>query len=138
MGRDLYGDKGTLKANVFDGVTIPAGQAARIHRDVKYEYEQYPRTGPRRTWSGSGAGHPLPHAELPARALTRGSAGRRYRGGIHLDGPSCILANNAQALGRTLNGMRNGRWVVGDDEANACCWRANIAAPWVHPELDNI
>src|SRR5258708_3004853 len=41
-GATLYGDKGTLKVGVFGYDFTPMDKSAPVHRDVTYEYEQYP------------------------------------------------------------------------------------------------
>ena len=50
----------------------------------------------------------------------------------HISSASCILANNAMKLGRTLHW--DGSKVIGDDEANGMLKRP-YRAPWVHPEV---
>ena len=41
-GATFYGDKGTLKASVMSFDFTPHGDGQPIHRDVTYEFEQYP------------------------------------------------------------------------------------------------
>ncbi|NQT82844.1 Gfo/Idh/MocA family oxidoreductase, partial [bacterium] len=41
-GATFYGDKGTLKVSVFRYDFVPLGKGQPIHRDVTYEFEQYP------------------------------------------------------------------------------------------------
>ena len=41
-GATLYGDRGTLKISVYGYDFTPIGGGKPIHRDVKYELEQYP------------------------------------------------------------------------------------------------
>ena len=41
-GATFYGDKGTLKASVMSYDFVPTGEGKPIHRDVAYEFEQYP------------------------------------------------------------------------------------------------
>ena len=50
----------------------------------------------------------------------------------HISTASCILANMALQLGRTLAWDPVKGRVVGDDEANALL-RRPYRAPWVHP-----
>jgi hypothetical protein len=50
---------------------------------------------------------------------------------------SCILANNALALRRTLEWDAERQTVAGDEEADALLQRP-YRGPWVHPELKNI
>ena len=51
-GATFYGEKGTLKAGVYGYDFTPLSEGKPVHREVGYELEQYPRTRPRRTWSG--------------------------------------------------------------------------------------
>jgi hypothetical protein len=50
----------------------------------------------------------------------------------HISTASCILANVAMKLGRTLAWDEAAGRVVGDDEANRLLLR-RYRAPWVHP-----
>ena len=50
---------------------------------------------------------------------------------------SCILANMALQLGRTLTWDAAKGRVVGDDEANRLL-RRPYRSPWVHPEPDRV
>jgi hypothetical protein len=52
----------------------------------------------------------------------------------HISTASCILANLAQKLGRTLSYDPQKREVVGDPEATALL-RRPYRAPWTHPEV---
>ena len=51
----------------------------------------------------------------------------------HISTATCILANMALGLGRTLAWDPAKSQVVGDDEANRLL-RRPYRAPWVHPE----
>ena len=51
----------------------------------------------------------------------------------HISTASCILANIAMKLGRTLNWDANTHTVIGDEEATRLL-RREYRAPWVHPE----
>ena len=53
----------------------------------------------------------------------------------HISTTSCILANIALQLGRTLSWDAANGQVVGDEEANRLL-RRPYRAPWVHPEPD--
>jgi predicted dehydrogenase len=41
-GATIYGEKGTLKASVMSYDFIPQGKGEPVHKDVTYEFEQYP------------------------------------------------------------------------------------------------
>ena len=51
----------------------------------------------------------------------------------HISASSCILANIALKLGRTLQWDPVTHTVVSDDEANRHL-RREYRAPWIHPE----
>jgi hypothetical protein len=51
----------------------------------------------------------------------------------HISTASCILANIALKLGRTLNWDAKTHTVIGDEEATRLL-RREYRAPWVHPE----
>jgi len=51
----------------------------------------------------------------------------------HISSASCILANVAMGLGRTLTWDAEKHQVVGDEEANKLL-RRPYRAPWKHPE----
>jgi hypothetical protein len=55
----------------------------------------------------------------------------------HISTTSCILANLAMKLGRTLHWDSAKHRVAGDDEANRLLRRA-YRKPWVHPEPDRV
>src|SRR5581483_8968045 len=50
---------------------------------------------------------------------------------------SCILANNALTLGRTLNWDPEQQQVSNDEAANGLL-RRKYRGPWVHPEPENV
>ena len=54
----------------------------------------------------------------------------------HISTASCILANLALQLGRTLTWDAETGQVVGDDEANRLL-RRPYRRPWVHPEPES-
>jgi len=136
-GAIYYGDKGTLKANVYWTEFAPAGGGPVIHRDVKYEFEQYPidrtekdlerHVAPAIRYHMLNFLHAVDTRSRPVADIEEG----------YISTASCILANNAQALGRTLEWDAKRQMVVGDDEANRML-RRKYRGPWVHPELENI
>jgi predicted dehydrogenase len=132
-GAILYGDKGTLKAGVMGYDFIPADGGQAIHKDVTYEFEQYPidRTeeGLERHVAPAIRGH---MKDLLAAIATRGKPVADIEQG-HISTACCILANVAMQLGRTLAWDPLEGRVIGDDEANRLL-RRPYRAPWVHPE----
>jgi predicted dehydrogenase len=136
-GATFYGDKGTLKASVFRYEFMPAGGGPVVHRDVTYEYEQYPidrtekdlerHVAPAIRYHLLNFLHAIDTRSKPVADIEQG----------YISTASCILANNALALRRTLEWNAERQQVVGDEEANAILQR-QYRTPWVHPELDNI
>jgi predicted dehydrogenase len=132
----FYGDKGMLKAGVMGYDFIPA-QGEPIHKDVTYELEQYPedKTEPELEKHVAPA---IRHhmMDLLAAIDSRGKPVADIEQG-YISTASCILANNAMKLGRTLTWDAQKQQVVGDDEANRILRRA-YRGPWVHPEPDKV
>jgi predicted dehydrogenase len=131
-GATFYGDKGTLKASVMSYDFIPQGKGEAIHKDVTYEFEQYPedKTEPRleRHVAPAIRGHML---DLLRCIESRGRPVADVEEG-HISTASCILGNIALQLGRTLAWDAAKGQVIGDDEANRLL-RRPYRAPWVHP-----
>jgi predicted dehydrogenase len=123
----FYGDEGTLKAGVMGYDFIPQGKGESIHRDVAYEFEQYPEDKTEKDLERHVA--PAIRGHMKDFLAAIASRGRPVA--------SCILANVAMQLGRTLqwDGV-NGR-VIGDDEANRLLARP-YRAPWMHPTPETV
>ncbi len=102
-GATFYGDKGTLKASVFGYDFIPSGgQGKPIHRDVTYELEQYPEDKTEKDLERHVAPAIRYHMQdFLAAIATRGKPVADIEEG-HISTASCILANLAMQLGRTL------------------------------------
>ncbi|MBN2477394.1 MAG: Gfo/Idh/MocA family oxidoreductase [Pirellulales bacterium] len=136
-GVTFYGEKGTLKLSVFRWDFQPHGGGQPIHRDVTYELEQYPEDKTEKRLEKHCAPairyHMLDFLEA---IRTRGKPVADIEQG-YISTASCILANLACDLGRTLTwNPKQGR-VVGDDEANRLL-RRPYRAPWVHPEPEDV
>jgi predicted dehydrogenase len=132
-GATFYGDKGTLKASVMSYDFIPFGKGEPIHRDVTYELEQFPedKTEARleRHCAPAIRQHMKDFLECIA---TRGKPVADIEQG-HISTASCILANLAMKLGRTMVWDAAKQQVVGDAEANRLLCRP-YRQPWVHPQ----
>jgi len=128
----LYGDKGTLKASVMGYDFTPFGPGEPIHQDVAYELEQYPedKTEPRLEKHVAPALRRHMQDFLAAIA-SRGKPVADIEEG-YISTASCILANLAMKLGRTLTWDPVQGRVVADEEANRLL-RRPYRAPWVHP-----
>jgi predicted dehydrogenase len=136
-GATFYGDKGTLKASVMGYDYAPQGKGEAIHKDVVYELDQYPEDKTEKDLEKHVAPAIRGHMkDLLACIATRGKPVADIEQG-QISSASCILANVAMQLGRTLAWDAEKGRVVGDDEANRLL-RRPYRAPWVHPEADKV
>jgi predicted dehydrogenase len=128
----LYGDKGTLKADVYGYDFIPSGGGSPIHRDVVYELEQYPEDKTEKDLEKHCApatrGHMRNFLEcIASRAKPVADIEQGY-----ISTTSCILANLSMKLGRSLKWDSEKGEVTGDAEANELLKRP-YTGPWTHP-----
>src|SRR5207247_10407205 len=132
-GATLYGDRGTLKLSVHRYDFTPAGNGPRIHGDVVMELDRYPEDRTERDLERHVAPAIRGHMRNFLEAIrTRGRPVADIEEG-HISTASCILANLALRLNRTLTWDSERRRVVGDEEANRLL-RRPYRGPWVHPE----
>jgi predicted dehydrogenase len=136
-GATIYGDKGTLKASVFGYDFIPLGQGQPISREVTLELEEYPEDKTERDLERHVAPALRRHLKDFLAAVDQRSRPVADIQEGHISSASCILANLALELGRTLTWDAATGHVVGDPEANRLL-RRPYRAPWVHPEPENI
>jgi predicted dehydrogenase len=133
-GMTLYGDKGTLKASVMSYDFTPNGSGETIHRDVTYEREQYPEDVTERDIEIHVAPAVRRHMQDFLSAIaTRGRPVADIEQG-YISTASCIMANLAMKLDRTLAWDAEKGRVANDDEANGLL-RRPYRGPWVHPEV---
>ncbi len=133
-GATIYGDKGTLKLSVngYDFEPLNGGQ--KEHVDVTYELEQYPIDKVEKDLERHVAPAIRGHMkDFLAAIESRGKPVADIEEG-HISTASCILANMALQLGRSLAWDAEAGRVIGDDEANRLL-RRPYRAPWVHPEV---
>jgi predicted dehydrogenase len=133
-GATLYGDRGTLKASVMSYDFFPAEAGGeRIHRDVRYELDEYPEDRTEdaleRHVAPAIRGHMLDFLDAVA---TRGRPVADIEEGS-ISSNACILANLAMNLGRTLEWDASTGSVRDDAEAGSLLARP-YREPWVHPE----
>lgn len=129
----IYGEKGTLKASVMSYDFIPVAKDGKaIHQDVKYELEEFPEDKTEKDLERHVApairGHMknfLECMESRAKPVADIEQG-------HISTTSCILANLAMKLGRTLVWDPVKAEVKGDAEANRLLARP-YRRPWTHP-----
>ncbi len=133
----LFGDKGTLKAGVYGYDFIPQGKGEAVHRDVAYEFEQYPEDKTEKDLETHVAPAIRGHMKNFLTSIAERSRPVADIEQGHISSSSCILANVAMKLGRTLTWDSAAGKVVGDDEANALLARP-YRAPWVHPTPESV
>jgi predicted dehydrogenase len=133
-GATFYGDRGTLKASVYSYDFIPSGSGQPVHRDVAYEFDKFPEDRTEKDLERHVTPAIRRHMQDFLRCVdTRGRPVADIEEG-HISTASCILANRALELGRTLTWDPVKRQVVGDEEANRLL-RRPYRGPWKHPEV---
>jgi len=136
-GATIYGDKGTLKVSVMGYDFTPLGEGQPVHRDVTYELEQYPEDKTEKDLEKHVAPAIRHHMkDLLRNVASRGKPVADIEQGF-ISTTSCILANNAMKLGRTLTWDAIKQQVVNDDEANKLLCRP-YRKPWLHPEPNKV
>lgn len=137
-GATFYGERGTLKVSVnsFDFIPLARdGQA--IRREVQMELDQYPEDRTEEDLERHVAPAIRAHfLDFLAAIDSRGRPVSDIEEG-HISTASCILANHALELGRTLHWDPAAHQVVGDAEANALLERP-YREPWVHPRPGSV
>jgi predicted dehydrogenase len=137
-GATFYGDKGTLKASVMSYDFTPSAKGAQpIHQDVTYELEQFPEDKTEKDLEKHCAPAIRGHMQDFLKAIaSRGKPVADIEQG-HISTASCILANHAMTLGRTLTWDPAKQRVIGDDEANRLLQR-KYRNPWTHPTPESV
>lgn len=137
-GATFYGDKATLKCSVMGYDFIPLDKSEKpIHKDVKYELEEYPVDKTEEALERHVAPAIRHHMkDLLAAVATRGKPVADIEQG-YISTTSCILANLSMKLGRSLTWDPVAGRVVGDNEANKLLKRP-YRKPWVHPEPNKV
>lgn len=131
----LYGTKGTLKLSVNKYEFIPRGGGQKLKGEAVIELDKYPSDGTdAKNWrlelhvASAIRGHmrdfltAVDNRSQPVADIEQG----------HISSASCILANVAVAVGRSLNFDPETHRVVNDPEANALLSR-DYRVPYVHP-----
>ncbi len=128
----IFGDKGTLKASVMGYDFTPNEGAGAVHRDVRYELDQFPEDRTEEELEKHVAPALRAHMKnlLACRESREKPVSDIEQG--HISSSACILANLSLRLGRTLAWDQERGLVIGDDEANRLL-RRPYRAPWVHP-----
>jgi predicted dehydrogenase len=129
----IYGDKGTLKADVHKYEFLPQGRGEKLAGKALYEYEKYPEDQTEKDLERHVASALRGHwRNLLDMIDTRGRPVSDIEQG-YISAASCILANLSCKLGRTLTWDAAKGQVVGDEEANRLLARP-YRSPWVHPD----
>ncbi len=132
-GATIYGEKGTLKASVQRWDFIPRGSTRpTLSGEWLNEGDRYPEDKTEKDLELHVASANRAHQRDFLQAI---ATGRRPVADIeegHISTASCILANIALRLGRTLTWDAVKQRIVGDDEANQLL-RRPYRSPWVHP-----
>ena len=114
-------------------ISSPQTAGSAVHKDVTYEFEQYPIDRTEKDLERHVAPAIRGHMRnLLAAIATRGKPVSDIEQG-YISTASCILANLSMQVGRTLAWDPVQGRVIADDEANRLLHRP-YRAPWVHPE----
>jgi predicted dehydrogenase len=136
-GATFYGEKGTLKVSVFSYDFTSEDGKEKVHRDVTYELDRYPEDRTEKDLERHVAPAERYHMENFLHAIdTRGRPISDIEEG-YISTASCILANNALRLGRTLTWDADKQEVRNDEDANALL-RRKYRGPWVHPDAESV
>ena len=133
----IYGDKGTLKADVHKYEFIPRGKGERITGKALYEYDKYPEDETEKDLERHVASAMRHHWKNFLGAVDSRSKPVSDIEQGYITATSCILANMACDLGRTLEWDPETGRPVGDAEANRLL-RRPYRKPWVHPDPRNV
>jgi len=133
-GATLYGDKGTLKMDVNKYAFTPFGRTVPTQKgQALFEYDKYPEDRTEKDLERHVSSAVRWHMQDLLRAIAaRGKPVADIEQG-YISTASCILANMAMQLGRTLTWDKEKQLVVGDEEANKLL-RRPYRQPWAHPE----
>ena len=131
----IYGTKGTLKLSVQKYDFIPRGGGQKLHGDAVIEVDEFPTDASDvKDWrlelhvASAIRGHmrnlldAIDNRSRPIADIEQG----------HISSASCIMANTAMTLGRTIQFDPETHTAVGDSEATALLKR-EYRKPYVHP-----
>jgi predicted dehydrogenase len=131
-GTTIYGDKGTLTANVMYYEFTPMG-GKPVRKNVTYELEQYPEDKTEKDLEQQCAPAIRHHMLNFLEAIgTRGKPVADIEQG-YISTASCILANLSMKTGRSLTWDEQKQQIMDDPDANRLLSRP-YRAPWQHPE----
>ncbi|MBS1873172.1 MAG: Gfo/Idh/MocA family oxidoreductase [Acidobacteria bacterium] len=134
----LYGDKGTLKADVYGYDFIPNGGSAKpIRKNVVYELDKYPEDRTEKDLERHCAPAIRAHMWDWLAAVDKRTKPVADIEQGHISTASCILANLSMKLGRDLRWDPVKHRVIGDEQANTLL-RRPYRQPWTHPDPDKV
>lgn len=134
----IYGEKGTLKLSVNSYDFIPRGaKQSTLHGDALFEYDKYPEDEHEKDLERHVASAVRGHMLDWLSAIDNGGRPVADIEQGHISSASCILANMAMKLDRSLRWDPTTHRVAGDDEANQLLARP-YRAPWMHPDPDQV
>ena len=129
----IHGEKGVLKASTMRADFIPLDKNAKpLHFECLFEKEQYPEDVTEKAIELNAAPATRRHMLDFLAAVDRRSRPVADIEEGHISTASCILANVAMQVGRTLVYDPKKRQVVGDPEATRLLQRP-YRKPWKHP-----
>jgi predicted dehydrogenase len=130
----LYGENGTLKADVNNYEFFPRGKTEpTVKGQALFEYEKYPEDKTEKDLERHVASAVRVHMkDLLTNIGSRGKPVADIEQG-YISTTSCILANLSMQLGRSLEWDPTKHRVVGDDEATRLLSRP-YRSPWIHPD----
>jgi predicted dehydrogenase len=135
-GATLYGDKGTLKTGVY-GYDFHPVKGDPIHKEVVYEYEQFPEDRTEKDLERHVAPAVRYHMMNLLSCIDRRDRPVSDIEQGYISASSCILGNMALKLGRELHYDPQQHHVVGDEEATRLL-RRPYRAPYVHPSAEKV
>ena len=137
-GATIYGSKGTLKASVNRYDFTPKGKKSpTVSGEALFELEKYPEDKTEKDLEKHVAAPNRWHQKDFLKAIAnRGKPVADIMEG-HISSASCILANIALELGRSLEWDSETEQVIGDTEANSLLARP-YRGPWEHPDPKTI
>jgi predicted dehydrogenase len=132
-GATIYGEKGTLKLSVNRWDFIPEGKKEPTESgEAVIELDKYPEDRDEKDLEVHVAAANRAHQRDFLKAIANRTKPVADIEQGHITTASCILANLAMKLGRTLEWDPETHTVKGDEEANKLLSR-DYREPWVHP-----
>lgn len=134
----FYGERGTLKASVHRWEFTPVGKTEPTLRgEPLYELDKYPEDKTEKDLELHVASANRRHQLDFLKAIGERSRPVADIEEGHISSASCILANLAMQLGRTLTWDAERQQVRDDEEANHRL-RRPYRDPWVHPDPQHV